>query len=138
MFGLNRRSRAEKVKDALLSAASFADGALRDRSLRADLRSAGDHGAVVAERVRKDAGLSSLVIRLADDKKLRKHLKALLDDLDSASDRIRGRKTHRLRNVLLIAGVGSLIVAVPDLRRWVATHAHVGGNDATETIATAT
>jgi hypothetical protein len=138
MFGLHRKSRAEKVKEALLSAASYADGALRDTSLHDDLRSAGDHGAVAMRRMRKNVGMSSLVIRLVEDKKLRKHMRAMLDDLDSAGDRIRGRKRHRLRNVLLLAGVGSAVVAIPDVRRWVSARAPIGDNGGSETLATAT
>jgi hypothetical protein len=138
MFGLSRKSRAEKVKDMLLSAASYADDALRDRNLHDDLRSAVDHGSVAAARVRRDAGLSSLVVRLSDDKKLRKNLKALLEDLDSASDRIRGKKSHRLRNALLIASVGGLAVAIPDVCRWVSGRVHIGGDGGSETLATAT
>lgn len=138
MFGLQRKSRADRVKEALLSAASYADGALRDSNLQDDLRSAADHGAIAMRRVRKDAGLSSLVVRLTEDKKLRKHVKALIDDLDSASDRIRGKKRHRLRNALLIAGVGTAVVAIPDVRKWVSAHVPIGENGASETIATAT
>jgi hypothetical protein len=135
MLGLRRKKRAEKVKTALLTAASYADGAVHDGRLRGDLRSAVDHGAVAAKRIRRDVGVSSFVLRLAEDKKLRRNLKALVEDLDSASDRIRGKKRHRLRNVLVIAGVGSMAVAIPDVRRWFA--AHIGGHESGETLATA-
>jgi hypothetical protein len=138
MFGLQRKSRAEKVKEALLSAASYADGALRDTSLHDDLRSAADHGAVAMRRVRKDVGTSSLIVRLVDDKKLRKHMRAFLDDLDSAGDRIRGRKRHRVRNVLVLAGVASAVVAIPDVRKWVSSHVSTVDNGGSETVASAT
>ena len=138
MFGLNRERRADKVSEALKTAASFADDVLRDSKLHGDIRSAADHSSVVAARVQKDLGSFALVTRLIEDKKLRKHLKALIEDLDSAGARIRGKRTHRLRNVLLFAGVGSLVVAVPDVRRWFSTHVHLGDNGGSETIATAT
>lgn len=138
MFGLNRERRADKVSEALKMAASRADDALRDSKLHRDIRSAADHSSIVAARVQKDLGSVALVTRLMEDKKLRKHLKALIEDLDSAGARIRKKRSHRLRNALLIAGVGSLVVAVPDVRRWVSAHVHVGENGGSETIATAT
>lgn len=138
MFGFNRESRADKVTEALKTAASYADDVLRDSKLHGDIRSAADHSSVVAARVQKDLGSVALVTRLIEDKKLRKHLKALIEDLDSAGTRMRRKRSHRLRNALLIAGVGSLVVAVPDVRRWVSTHVHVGDNGGSETIATVT
>jgi hypothetical protein len=138
VFGLNRERRADKVTEALKSAVSLADDVLRDSKLHGDIRSAADHSSVVAARVQKDLGSVAFVTRLIEDRKLRKHLKALIEDLDSAGARIRKKRSHRLRNVLLIAGVGSLVVAVPDVRRWVSAHVHVGDNGASETIATAT
>ena len=132
-----RKSRADKVKEALLSAASHADDALRDRRLHNDLRSAARHGDVAAARIRQDVGLSSLLTRLAEDKTLRKNVKALLEDLESAGERIRGKRSHRVRNVLLIASAGSTALAVPAGRRWVSTHLY-RTDSATETLATAT
>lgn len=135
MIGLNKTSRKDKVRDVLLSAASHADTALRDKRLQDDLRSAADHGAAAASRLRKNAGLAGRINRLSEDRKLRKHVKALVEDLDSAHSRMRGKKTHRVRNVLVIVGLGSAVMAIPDVRRWV--FAHVGANG-TDTLATAT
>ena len=60
--------------------------------------------------------------RLANDKKLRKHVRALLDDLESAGDRVRRKRSHRVRNAFLVAaGTGAAVVAVPNARRWVAS-----------------
>jgi hypothetical protein len=135
MLSLRRKKRTDRVMDALLTAASYADGAVHDNRLRSDLRSAVDHSAGAAKRIRRDIGVSSSILRLAEDKKLRKNIKALVEDLDSASDRIRGKKRHRLRNVLVLAGLGSLAVAIPDVRRWFATH--IGSQDSGDTFATA-
>jgi hypothetical protein len=139
MFALHRESRADKVKEALQAAASYADDVLRDTRLQSDVRSAIDHGAIAADRVQKDGDLSPLVGRLMHDKKLRKHLRALLEDLESAGDRIRRKKTHRVRNMLLLAGVGGVALAVvPDTRRWIASHLQIGRNGDGEAIVTAT
>jgi hypothetical protein len=121
MIGLTRQSRMQKVKDALREAASYTDEIIRDERLRSDVRSAFGHGAVATDRVRADIGATNIASRLAADKKLRKNLRALLDDVESASERVQRKRTHRVRNVLLIvAGTGAAVVAVPNARRWVA------------------
>ena len=123
MIGLTRQSRIQKVKDALREAASYTDELIRDERLRSDVRSAFGHGAVATDRVRTDIGAANITSRLAADKKLRKNLRALLDDLESAGERVRGKRSHRVRNALLIvAGTGAAVVAVPNARRWVADH----------------
>jgi hypothetical protein len=59
---------------------------------------------------------------LADDKKLRKDLRALLDDLDNASARLRRKKRHRARNVLLIvSSAAAALAVVPNVRRWLSS-----------------
>jgi hypothetical protein len=123
MIGLTRQSRVQKVKDALREAASYTDELIRDERLRSDVRSAFGHGAEATDRVRTDIGAADITSRLAADKKLRKNLRALLDDLESAGERVRRKRTHRVRNALLIvAGTGAAVVAVPNARRWVADH----------------
>ena len=62
--------------------------------------------------------------RLAEDKKLRKNVRAMLDDLDNAGERLRRKETHRLRNIVLaLAGIAAAVVAVPKVRAW------IGGED---------
>lgn len=123
MIGITRQSRMQKVKDALREAASYTDEIIRDERLRSDVRSAFGHGAAATDRVREDIGAANITSRLAADKKLRKNLRALRDDLENASERMRRKRTHRVRNALLIvAGTGAAVVVVPNARRWVADH----------------
>jgi hypothetical protein len=118
MFGL-RKSRTEKLADALKSALSYTDELIRDERLRSDIRSAVGHGAVAAHRVREDSGLPGLTSRLAADRELRKNLRSLLDDVDSAGGRVRRKTSHRLRNALLVVGgTGAVFAVVPNARRW--------------------
>ncbi len=49
----------------------------------------------------KDIQAGGIYSRLADDKKLRKNLRAMLDDLYAASRRVRW-KSHLLRNFVLM------------------------------------
>ena len=116
MFGRTRRSRMEKVRDALREAIAYTDDLVQDKRLRSHVRSAVGHGALATKRLRHDGNFSS---RLAADKKLRKHLQALLDDIERVGDRVRRKRSHRVRNTLLIAaGSGAVVAAVP-ARRWV-------------------
>jgi hypothetical protein len=121
MLSLTRQSRMEKAKDVLREAVSYTEGLVRDERLRSHVRSAVDHGAVATERVRADIGAGNITERLAADKKLRKNLRALIDDIDRASDRVRRKRSHRVRNaVLVVAGTGAAVAVVPNARRWVA------------------
>src|SRR5262245_53817231 len=100
MLGVKRQSQMDKVKEALREAVSYADDIAGDERLRADLRAAMGHGAEARSRIRKDLAAGSIATRLANDRKLRKKIRAMLDDLDRASDRVRNRRRHRLRNAI--------------------------------------
>jgi hypothetical protein len=121
----------DQVTEALKTAASYTDDLMRDDELRSSLRSAVDHGKKATRRMEKDTDVSGLVVRIADDKKLRKSLRALIDDLDHASDRIRRKRTHRVRNALLLVGGSGIAVAMlPDARRWITRHMPGTGSEA--------
>ena len=122
MLNLARRSQTDKVKEILREVVSYADQVVRDERLRADIHAAVGHGSKASDRVKRDIDAGGITTRLATDKELRKNLRALLDDLDSASERMRRKKGHRLRNALLIvASAGAVLAAVPNARRWLAS-----------------
>jgi hypothetical protein len=118
MLSLTRESRMDKAKEALREVISYADEVVRDERLRADIRAAVGHGADASDRVKRAIATGGITTRLAGDKKLRKDLRALLDDLDNASARLRRKKRHRARNVLLIVtSAGAALAVVPNVRR---------------------
>lgn len=118
MLSLTRETQMDKAKKTLQDVVSYAEEVVRDERLRADLRAAAGHGAKAGERVKKNVDAGGITGRLADDKKLRRNLRAMLDDLESASDRVRAKKRHRLRNLLLIV-VGAVALALlPKVRLW--------------------
>jgi hypothetical protein len=118
MLSLMRDSQMDKTKETLRGLITYADELIRDERLRADLQGAVGQAAKASDRVRTDIESDGIGVRLASDKKLRKHLGALLDNLDSASDRVRRKKSHRVRNVLLIVAAASAALAfIPNLRR---------------------
>ena len=130
MLKLRRQSQLDKAKVSLREVVSYADSVVRDEALRADLLAAMGHGAEMSDRVRKDVDTGGIAKRLAHDKKLRKELRAAIDDLDSAGGRLRRRHEHRRRNVILIiAGAGAVAAIVPAARHWLSNGAteHVNG-----------
>ena len=117
MLSLMRDSQMDKARETLRGVISYADELIRDERLRADLQSAAAHGAKAGDRVKTDMESDGVTARLASDKKLRKHIRALLDSLDSASERVRRKKSHRVRNVLLVvAGASTVLAVIPGLR----------------------
>ena len=115
MIKLRRQGQMEKAKATLRAAHEV----IRDERLRADISKAIGHGAEAGDRVREDIDAEGIAKRLAADKKLRRKLRETLDDLDNASDRLRRKRRHRVRNVLLpIAGVGAIAAVILKARPW--------------------
>jgi len=132
MLGL-RESKTTKAREALSDAISYADDLVHDERLRSDLQSALGHGLAAGRRLREDSGVAGLAERIESDRKLRKNVRGMLDDLDRAAGRARRRTSHRLRNTLLVLGGGGFVLAlVPRARRWI--EAHWSSPDAGKTL----
>jgi hypothetical protein len=118
---LTRQSPMDKRKEIVRGVISYVDEVIRDERLRADIAAAVGHGTKAGDRVKSDIDAGGITTRLAADRKLRNNVRALLDDLDSASERMRRKKSHRTRNILLIVvSASAVLAAVPSLRRWLA------------------
>ena len=117
---LRETARWTKAKGTLRDVVSYADEVIRDERIRADIRAAVGHGSRAGARVKEDVNAGDgITTRLASNKKLRRDLRRMLDDLDSAGERMRRRKTHRVRNVLLIvASAGAALAVIPSIRQW--------------------
>ena len=119
MFGITKESHTEKAKRTTQDVVSYLQEIIRDERLRADMRAAIDHGAEASNRVKKAIEADGMTTRLASDRKLRKNLRAMLDDLDDAGERMRRKKTHRVRNFLVVlAGGVAALLALPKIRLW--------------------
>jgi signal transduction histidine kinase len=118
MLTRSKDSQTDKAKRTMQDVVRYAQQVARDEGLRADVSAALAHGSKAGDQLKKDIQAGGIYSRLAADKKLRKHLRAMLDDLDAASDRVR-RKSHRLRNfVLMLAGLAAAALALPKIRPW--------------------
>ena len=112
MLSLTPKTQIDKARHALRDAFAYADEIVRDERLRADIRAAVGHGTKASDRLKEEIDAGGISARLTSDRKLRKNLRAMLDDLDSAGQRMRRKKGHRARSVLLvIAGAGAAVVA---------------------------
>ena len=121
MLSLTPKTQIDKAKQALRDAVAYADEVVRDERLRADIRAAVGHGTKASDRLKKEIDAGGISARLMSDAKLRKNLRAMLDDLDSAGQRMRRKKGHRARSVLLvIAGAGAVVAAISGLRHVLA------------------
>jgi len=134
MLGLTRETQMDKARKTLRNVVSYVEDVTGDERLRADVRDAAVHGAKASERVRKDLDGDGITSRLADDKKLRKNVRAMLDDLDSAADRVRGKKRHRTRNILVL--FGAIAAAFLVARLWLSGRLSDTSPNYTETAPT--
>ena len=118
MLSRIKESQMDKAKNTLRDVVSYAQEVARDERLRADMRAALDHGTKASDRVKKDLDVGGISTRLAGDRKLRKNLRAMLEDLDDAGHRMR-RRSHRARNaVLVLVGAVTAALAFPRVRPW--------------------
>ena len=133
MLTRSKDTQMDKAKRTMQDVVRYAQEVAGDEWLRSDLSAALAHGSKATDQLRKDiqAG-GGIYSRMATDKKLRKNIRAMLDDLDAASDRVR-RKSHRLRTlVLMLAGVTAAALALPKIRPWLSKRTEDFGASTTE------
>lgn len=118
MFG--RKDVTATASDAIDSVSPYVDQLANDEKLRQRLVAALTAGAAAGKRARKQTGLVGLATRLATDPVLRAQLGEASAQLQKANSRLKKHKSHKLRNaMLLLAGAGAVIAAVPSLRETI-------------------
>lgn len=123
----------DKAKRTMQDVVRYAQQVAGDERLRADLSAALAHGSKASDQLKKELRAGGNYSRLATDEKLRKHLRAMLDDLDAASKRVRPEKSHRIRNLLLMIAAGvAAALAFPRIRPWLTERTEGFGRGATE------
>jgi hypothetical protein len=126
MFG--RKNVATAAGDAVDGVSPYVDQLAHDEKLRQRLAAAITAGAAARARAKKQTGLVGLATRLATDPVLRAQLAEVSSQLQKANGRLKKHRSHKLRNtVLLLAGAGAVIAAIPSLREAVLSK--VGGDD---------
>jgi uncharacterized membrane protein len=113
-----RRTKSQALKENAASAADFATALAKDRIFRKELLSAVSHGAIARRRAVRRIGFVAAVARLSADPKLRKELRKMTRNLENAWGRVEKKRSHKVRNSLLVAaGVGGVAAAAMKARR---------------------
>jgi uncharacterized membrane protein len=121
MFG-RKKGVSEAAGDALESVSPYADQLTHDEKFRQMLFTALAAGVAARRRAKRQAGLVGLAGRLGSDPVLRAQIGETLVQLQKAGGRVKKRRSHKTRNVLLfLTGAGAVVAAAPGLRRSVTT-----------------
>jgi len=123
----------DKVYDAAENVKPYVERAMNDDKLRQDVMSAFATAKDLYSELVGPRGAVTLATRVATDDEIRERLRAAVDDLRSAADRLQGKRSHSGRNTtLLIAGIALGIlfnpVTGPATRKWLADTIF-GGDD---------
>jgi len=113
-----RRTKSQALKENAASAADFATALAKDRIFRKELLSAVSHGAIARRPAVRRIGFVAAVARLSADPKLRKELRKMTRNLENAWGRVEKKRSHKVRNSLLVAaGVGGVAAAAMKARK---------------------
>ena len=123
----------DKVYDAAENVKPYVERAMSDEKLRQDVLSAFSTAKELYNELIASRGAAAVATRVATDDEIRDKLKAAVEDLRSASNRLQGRREHSGRSArLLIIGIAIGIlfnpITGPDTRRWL-KEAFSGGSD---------
>ena len=115
------RSKTQAVKESAASGTDLAVSLAQDKKFRKQLLSAVGHGAAARQRAASRIGLIAAAHRLGTDKELRNELRQMSEGLQNAWTRVEKKRSHKLRNFLLvIGGIGAAVAATrPQARKKV-------------------
>jgi len=101
--------KAAKMTDTLELVKPYLERALKDEEFRRDLKDALGAARELYGPLAKQNGVSSSARVLATDKKAQEQMRRAIEDLMSAKDTLQGKKqkkkSHKGRNMVLLAGV---------------------------------
>jgi uncharacterized membrane protein len=112
------RTKTQALKDNAASATDFANALAKDRKFRKELASALGHGITARRRAKRRIRFTAVVARLSGDPKIRNELRSMRKNFDKAWTRVEKKRSHKLRNSLLVVvGVGGAAAAAPLVRK---------------------
>ena len=117
MFGRNGTGQA--VLDTAEELTSYGGDVLEDKKARRRLGAAVTAGLAARQRAKRQTGVSGFLRRLAEDPVFRANAVTMFVSLQQVWERVERRRSHKVRNVLLLlsgAGAATAVVAVPAVR----------------------
>jgi uncharacterized membrane protein len=128
-------SRTTVLKDKATGGKDLAVALAQDKKFRKKLISELSHGRVARRRARRIATIAA-VTRFAADQRLVGELRHAADSLQRVVTRAEEKRSHRLRNSLILVGAGGAAVAIalPPTRRWLAAKLGLGGGSSSRTV----
>jgi hypothetical protein len=113
-----------KAKDRIADATPYVKRALQDEEVRENVKSAIAAARDIYDELIGGRRPSAMAARVATDKEIQDNLRAAIEDLKKAANRVQGKKEHSTRNAtLLLTGMvlGVLFnpVTGPSTRQWI-------------------
>jgi uncharacterized membrane protein len=104
-----RQSKTDGAKD-------LATSLVKDKKFRKELLSAVSHGTTAQRRAARKVGSYAAMLRIKNDPMLRRELNKMVSSLDKAWARVERKRSHKLRNFLIVVGVGGAVAAAASKR----------------------
>src|SRR3954467_13895854 len=117
-----RQTKTAKLKGSAANASDFASSLAKDKKFRKELLSAISHGTIAQRRAARKVGFYAAMLRLKNDPKLRREVNRMVTHLDKAWGRVEKKRSHKLRNTVLLLGLGGAAAAAatrPEVRNKV-------------------
>ena len=113
----------DRVYDTAGTIKPYVERAMSDEKLRSDVMSAFSTARELYNELIGGRDAVTLATRVATDEEIREKLRAAVEDLRNAADRLQGKRSHSGRNTtLLVAGIALGIlfnpVTGPETRKW--------------------
>ena len=117
------KTTTDKVADAAANVRPYVERALNDQELRDNVRNAYESARAIYDELIGNRGVTAVAKRVASDKDIQDELRSAITDLQSAADRVRGKKERKSHTGLLVLGLGLAVIfnpfTGPQIRRWI-------------------
>ena len=113
----------ERARDKASDARPYIERAFKDEKVREDVKSAIATARDIYDQLLGGSAFGAAAAKVVTDKDIQQQLRAAIEDLRDAADRVQDKKSHGARNTtLLLTGItlGVLFnpVTGPGARRW--------------------
>jgi uncharacterized membrane protein len=112
-----RRTKTQALRESAISATELAASLAKDRKFRKELLSGIGHGVIARRRAARRLGFLAAATRIASDLELKNELRRMTRNLERAWGRVEKKQSHKLRNTLLVVGIGGAAAAAASQRR---------------------